>query len=139
MAAVEHSSPEKAGSMDLKKADVEHSEKKVLTPEERQEALSAALAVDPGVNPRSWRAIQMYLIVLCICCCSGDSGFDGTVMGGVNSMAQYQQFFGLSSAGAKTGIVFGIYTVGSLVGAIPSGMLVFNYAYPFPIAERIPS
>ncbi|TFY81912.1 hypothetical protein EWM64_g2102 [Hericium alpestre] len=110
MAAIEHSSPEKAGSMDLKKADVEHSEKKIR--ESIHEAGGRSRYADYACdNARLLLKYEkMYLIVLCICCCSGDSGFDGTVMGGVNSMAQYQQFFGLSSAGAKTGIVFGIYT-----------------------------
>jgi hypothetical protein len=34
------------------------------------------------------------------------SGFDGTVMSSVNSMKQYQAYFGLKSAEAKTGVVF---------------------------------
>ncbi|KAA1469980.1 general substrate transporter [Dentipellis sp. KUC8613] len=124
MSKTDRASLEKPPSDDIKENDVQyHEDLKVTTPEERQAALTAALAVDPGVSPRSWRAFQLYLIVLCVCCCSGDSGFDGTVMGGVNSMAQYQHFFGLKSAGAKTGIVFGIYTIGSLVGAIPSSII----------------
>lgn len=68
----------------------------------------------------------MYLIVLVVCCCSGDSGFDGTVMGGINIMQQYQSYFGLTESGKagelcvepyltvsgkKTSIVFGIYTM----------------------------
>ncbi|KAG8683726.1 hypothetical protein FRC08_014110 [Ceratobasidium sp. 394] len=90
---------------------------------ERQERMAAALAIDPGHKAWSWRAIQVVLITLCVCCCSGDSGFDGTVMGGINAMTQYQHYFGMSSAGAKTGIVFGIFTVGALVGAIPAAYL----------------
>ncbi|KAF9478188.1 general substrate transporter [Pholiota conissans] len=53
----------------------------------------------------------MYLVTLVVCCCSGDSGFDGTVMGGINSMVQYQRYFGMTGVGSKTSIVFGIYTV----------------------------
>lgn len=45
---------------------------------------------------------KMYLVTLVICCCSGDSGFDGTVMGGINSMVQYQKYFGLNGVGSKT-------------------------------------
>lgn len=48
--------------------------------------MAAALAIDPGHKAWSWRAIQSILITLCVCCCSGDSGFDGTVMGGINAM-----------------------------------------------------
>ncbi|KDQ11493.1 hypothetical protein BOTBODRAFT_147205 [Botryobasidium botryosum FD-172 SS1] len=103
----------------------------VPTAAERQERLAAALAADPGVAPWSWRAIQTLLIVLCTCCCSGDSGFDGTVMGGINSMVQYQQYFGLASAGAKTGIIFGIFTVGSLCGALPAAYLPDKFGRRF--------
>lgn len=91
-----------------------------MSPMERQIALKAALEVDPGVSRFSFRAFQMYLITLVVCCCSGDSGFDGTVMGGINSMVQYQQYFGLTGVGKKTSIVFGIFTIGSLCGTIPA-------------------
>lgn len=89
----------------INKADgYEHHETTVVpkTPDQRQAELSAALAVDPGVKSGSWRSIrvgthwqsspvpaddcmQFYLIVLCIMCCSGDTGFDGTVMSGINA------------------------------------------------------
>ncbi|PPQ98005.1 hypothetical protein CVT26_003067 [Gymnopilus dilepis] len=81
------------------------------SPMERQIALQAALEIDPGVQKFSWAAIQMYLVTLVVCCCSGDSGFDGTVMGGINSMKQFQEYFGLTGVGSQTSIIFGIYTV----------------------------
>ncbi|KAF8908874.1 general substrate transporter, partial [Gymnopilus junonius] len=65
----------------------------------------------------------MYLITFVICCCSGDSGFDGTVMGGINSMKQYQEYFGMTGVGSKTSIVFGIFTIGSICGTIPAAYL----------------
>lgn len=70
--------------------NIEGSQIKPKSPEERQAALQAALKIDPGVNPWSVRAIHFYLIVLCVFCCSGDNGFDGTVMSGINAMSQYQ-------------------------------------------------
>ncbi|TEB39855.1 general substrate transporter [Coprinellus micaceus] len=81
------------------------------SPEERYAALQAALKVDPGPKPWGWAAIQLYLVTLVVCCCSGDSGFDSTVMGGINSMLQYQQYFGMTGVGKKTSLVFGIFTV----------------------------
>ncbi|GAB1520816.1 hypothetical protein RhiTH_003904 [Rhizoctonia solani] len=111
-------------SVDGKASPTEHYDAKPQvsgSAAERQERMAAALAIDPGHKTWSWRGIQSILITLCICCCSGDSGFDGTVMGGINTMAQYQHYFGMSGAGAKTGIIFGIFTVGALVGAIPAG------------------
>ncbi|KAF8158376.1 general substrate transporter [Crassisporium funariophilum] len=102
------------------KEHIEHHELVAQTPLERQMALKEALEIDPGVSRWAWGAIQMYLITLVVCCCSGDSGFDGTVMGGINSMKQYQQYFGMDGVGSKTSIVFGIFTVGSIVGVIPA-------------------
>jgi len=102
-----------------------------LTPMERQIALQAALKIDPGVKRWAFAAIQMYLVTLVVCCCSGDSGFDGTVMGGINSMKQYQQHFGLTGVGKSTSIVFGIFTVGSLCGAIPASYLPDRFGRRF--------
>ncbi|RDB18019.1 Lactose permease [Hypsizygus marmoreus] len=98
---------------------------------ERQIALRKALEVDPGVTRLSLRAFQMYLVTLVVCCCSGDSGFDGTVMGGINSMAQYQHYFGLKGVGAKTSIVFGIFTIGSICGTIPASYLPDRFGRRF--------
>ncbi|KAH7100776.1 general substrate transporter [Auriculariales sp. MPI-PUGE-AT-0066] len=93
------------------------------TMEEMQAQLAAARAVDPGPKAGSWRFIYFHLVFLVIACCSGDSGFDSTVMSGINAMKQYQRYFGLNDAGAKTGIVFGIYTIGQLCGAFPASYL----------------
>ncbi|KAL0961054.1 hypothetical protein HGRIS_006042 [Hohenbuehelia grisea] len=116
---------EKTDSIDTIQADeISHAPvndlKPPKTPLERQQALQAALKVDPGVGRWSLRAFQMYLVTLVICCCSGDSGFDGTVMGGINSMTQYQQYFGMTGVGKRTSIVFGIFTIGSICGTIPA-------------------
>jgi len=130
-----------AGSKDgshssIEKERHEHSETVPVrgqprTPMERQIALKAALEVDPGVSRFSWRAFQMYLVTLVVCGCSGDSGFDGTVMGGINSMLQYQQYFGMTGVGAKTSIVFGIFTIGSLCGTIPASYLPDKFGRRF--------
>lgn len=39
-------------------------------------------------------------------------------MSSINGMKQFQTFFGLAGAAPKTGLLFGIYTIGSLIGAI---------------------
>lgn len=44
-------------------------------------------------------------------------------MSSVNSMTQFQAYFGLSGAAVKTGIVFGIYTVGSVCAFFPASVL----------------
>ncbi|KAF8583119.1 general substrate transporter [Ramaria rubella] len=104
---------------------------KPKSPQERQAALQAALKLDPGVRPYSVRALYFYLVVLCVFCCSGDNGFDGTVMSGINAMAQYQSYFHLKAVGKSTGIVFGIYTIGSLTGALPAAYLPDKFGRRF--------
>ncbi|KAI0031392.1 general substrate transporter [Vararia minispora EC-137] len=101
-------------SIDVPVDNIPYIERTRTSPEEQQAKLDAALQIDPGLQAWTIRAVQFYLIVLCACCCSGDSGFDGTVMGGINAMKQYQEYFGMSEAGASTSIVFGIYTVAAL-------------------------
>jgi MFS family permease len=84
--------------------------------EDRAVALKLAQDADPGPPAASWRMVKFTLMVLVVCMCSGDSGFDGTVMSSVNSMPRYLEFFGLPAGGnSKTGIVFGAYTVGQVL------------------------
>ena len=63
------------------------------------------------------------------------AGFDGTVMSSINSMTQWQKYFGLVGAASKTGIVFvsericpeltvqGMYTVGQVCAFFPASYL----------------
>lgn len=76
--------------------------------DERAVALRLARAADPGPSVWSPRGIQFVLCALVVCACSGDTGFDGTIMGAVNSMDQFHTYFGFDpQTGAdKTGIVF---------------------------------
>ncbi|BEI95952.1 hypothetical protein CcaverHIS631_0109010 [Cutaneotrichosporon cavernicola] len=90
---------------------------------DRAIALAMARAADPGPRAFSPRAIQLLCIVLVVCMCSGDSGFDGTVMGAINSMIQFQAYFGLEGAAKSTGIVFGMYTVGQVAAAFLAAYL----------------
>ncbi|KAF8511584.1 general substrate transporter [Gautieria morchelliformis] len=131
------SSPAANEESDLKKdfaSHIHHNESprvKPKSPEERQAGLKAALKLDPGVSAWSARALYFYLIVLCVFCCSGDNGFDGTVMSGINAMTQYQTYFHMSSVGSSTGIVFGIFTLGSLTAAIPASYLPDRFGRRF--------
>ncbi|KAK7053714.1 general substrate transporter [Favolaschia claudopus] len=49
------------------------------------------------------------------------SGFDGSLMGGINAMPQYLNFFNYQTSGKATGIVFMIYVTGNCVGAFFAG------------------
>ncbi|KAJ7935620.1 general substrate transporter [Mycena leptocephala] len=112
--------------------DRDSDNEKAPTPAEQKAALDAALAIDPGVATWSSRAFQMYLVTLVVCFCAGDSGFDGTVMSGINAMKQYQTYFGMTGSGSKTGAYvpdrfgrrFGMFIGNALlvIGAIITAM-----------------
>ena len=95
--------------------------------EDRQTALELAMKADPGPHLTSWRYIRMWLIVLLMCMAQGDlgelaarhdrvgdvetesvtTGFDGTVIGSINTISQYQSYFNLGGeATTKAGTVF---------------------------------
>ena len=44
-------------------------------------------------------------------------------MSSVNSMTQFQSYFGLAGAADKTGIVFGVYTIGQVIAFFPASYL----------------
>lgn len=91
--------------------------------DDRATALRLAHAADPGPPVASYRSLVFFCYVMVVCACSGDNGFDGTVMSSINSMKQYQHYFGLKVASSKTGIIFGIYTVGQVLSFFPASYL----------------
>ncbi|WWC63036.1 uncharacterized protein I303_105635 [Kwoniella dejecticola CBS 10117] len=94
-----------------------------MTAEDRVTAMKMALTADPGIPPWSWRMVHFVLMMLVVLMCGGDAGFDGTVMGAVNSLTQWQHYFGLSEATTGTGIVFGMYSVGQVLAFFPTAYL----------------
>src|SRR5436853_7066202 len=46
------------------------------------------------------------------------NGFDGSLMGSINAMPPFHNFFGVGMQGGSIGIVFAIYTVGGIVGSL---------------------
>ncbi|KAF5338177.1 hypothetical protein D9758_014717 [Tetrapyrgos nigripes] len=73
------------------------------------------------LDPWSGRAFKLYFIVMVGFLNAVSSGFDGSLMGGINAMEQYQDFFHYESVGASTGIVFMIYILGNCVGSFFAG------------------
>jgi MFS family permease len=46
-------------------------------------------------------------------------GYDGSLMGSINSIPEYQQYYGLGPDGtASTGLVFSIFQIGQMIGAL---------------------
>ncbi len=51
--------------------------------------------------------------------CSTMNGYDGSLMGSINAIKEFQQYYNLSENGAaSTGIVFAIFQVGQMAGAL---------------------
>ncbi|KAG6885607.1 hypothetical protein C0993_012354 [Termitomyces sp. T159_Od127] len=109
-------------------ADVEHApsnDAKVLEVVNADFAL--ALSTGPQLSPYSWRSLQLFAILLVSFMGSLSNGFDGQVMSAVNGMEQYLNYFGISGldagggVGTKTAIIFGIYSIGSIVGVVVAG------------------
>lgn len=76
------------------------------------------------LNPLSKTSLQLYLILLTACLNATASGFDGSIFSTINAMDQYKKYFHKEETGASTGIIFAIYTIGSMVGAIFTGAIV---------------
>ncbi|KAK7470345.1 hypothetical protein VKT23_001774 [Stygiomarasmius scandens] len=90
--------------------------------------LAAALEAT-SLNPWSPSSIKLFLILLVAFMGSLSNGFDGQVMGAVNGMNQYLEYFGLvgqdsgGGVGTPTALIFGIYSVGQIVGVVVAGPL----------------
>ncbi|KAI1084690.1 general substrate transporter [Whalleya microplaca] len=70
-------------------------------------------------NPRGPGYIQLYLLAGMVFLCSTMNGFDSSLMGSINALPNYTEYFGLPSSGnASTGIVFAIFQVGQMCGAL---------------------
>ncbi|CAK7220632.1 hypothetical protein SBRCBS47491_004254 [Sporothrix bragantina] len=92
--------------------------------EERQSvAIEDAAMIADGVenikvSPWTISMLRLYgcLLVGYLCACM--NGYDGSVMGGINGMDSYLQFFHMQSASSSTGIIFAIYNIGTIC-AVP--------------------
>ncbi|KAF2795406.1 general substrate transporter [Melanomma pulvis-pyrius CBS 109.77] len=76
-----------------------------------------------GVSPWTPAMFKLYLCLLVATLNSCINGYDGSLMGAINSYPQYRTYFGFDiSAGTPgTGIVYAIYTIGNLVGSFAAG------------------
>ncbi|KAF5358983.1 hypothetical protein D9758_004837 [Tetrapyrgos nigripes] len=90
--------------------------------------LAAALEAS-HLDATSRSSIKLFLVLLVAFMGSLSNGFDGQVMGAVNGMDQYLEYFGLvgkdsgGGVGTPTALIFGIYSVGQIVGVAAAGPL----------------
>ena len=84
-------------------------------------ARNAEFAAAIGENkPNPWAKgyIQLYGFCFIIYLCSTMNGFDGSLMGSINSVKEYLNYYNLSLNGASsTGIIFAIFQIGQMAGA----------------------
>ncbi|KAJ5589173.1 hypothetical protein N7537_011851 [Penicillium hordei] len=70
-------------------------------------------------NPRGPGYIKLYILSAVVFLCSTMNGFDSSLMGSINALPNYISYFGLPENGnASTGIVFAIFQVGQMCGAL---------------------
>lgn len=68
------------------------------------------------------------------------NGYDGSLMGSINSYAQYRDYFGFdpNNGTPSTGIVYAIYTIGNIVGSFVAGPATdFKGTLPFPHPHQL--
>ncbi|KAE8415098.1 general substrate transporter [Aspergillus pseudocaelatus] len=88
---------------------------------ERQQVLSVGLndaLTKERMSPWSWAMVRLYGLVALttLNCCM--NGFDGTLMSSINAMPTFHEHFGTRMQGSGTGILFSIYAIGNLAGAV---------------------
>ncbi|CRK22047.1 hypothetical protein BN1708_013280 [Verticillium longisporum] len=70
-------------------------------------------------NPRGPGYIKLYILAAMVFLCSTMNGFDSSLMGSINALPNFTDYFGLPASGnASTGIVFAIFQVGQMCGAL---------------------
>ncbi|KAG8362191.1 Lactose permease [Fusarium venenatum] len=94
----------------------EDSKENTQTPEAIATALGAR-----GAAPSPWGRghIQLYMACGLIYLCSTMNGYDGSLMGSINVIPEYQSYYGLGKSGStSTGLVFSIFQIGQMAGAL---------------------
>lgn len=82
--------------MENSKADVNHAEKPIVANEPNDVGNAVQLAHDVGEQKYSpWTAsmFRLYAVLWVAYLCGCLNGFDGSLMGGVNAMESYQDYF----------------------------------------------
>ncbi|KAF7564488.1 FucP, Fucose permease [Pyrenophora tritici-repentis] len=76
-----------------------------------------------NVKPWTKAMFKLYLCLFIATLNSCINGYDGSLMGAINSYHQYRSYFGfnIDEGTPTTGIVYAIYTIGNLVGSFVAG------------------
>ncbi|KAG9252925.1 general substrate transporter [Emericellopsis atlantica] len=102
--------------MSTKDLETTHDEKVTAHPQ----AIAAALDT-AGERPATFGRghIKLYFFCLIIYFCSTMKGYDGSLMGSINVLPEYQDYYNVSqNQSSTTGLVFSIFQIGQMVGAL---------------------
>lgn len=76
-------------------------------------------------KPSLWtrRMFQLYFFLFIATLNAAINGYDGSVMGSINSYPQYREYFGfpVDSGTPSTGIVYAMFSIGNLIGSFVAG------------------
>ncbi|KAI8671896.1 MFS domain-containing protein [Fusarium keratoplasticum] len=75
-------------------------------------------AVEVECSPWTKSMFRLHGCLLITYFCGCLNGYDGSLMGGLNAMVSYQNYYNTTPAGSQTGFIFAIYNIGS-IAAIP--------------------
>ncbi|KAG4424079.1 hypothetical protein IFR04_002775 [Cadophora malorum] len=73
---------------------------------------------DIECKPWTKSMFRLYGCLLVAYFCGCLNGYDGSLMGGLNAMSSYQDYFNMTKAGSTTGFIFALYNIGS-IAAVP--------------------
>lgn len=80
-----------------------------------------ANTLDSVGAPSPWGKghIKLYMACALIYLCSTMNGYDGSLMGSLNVLPEYQEYYQLGDGGSTaTGLVFSIFQIGQMAGAL---------------------
>ncbi|EMT72849.1 hypothetical protein ACKRZS_012957 [Fusarium odoratissimum] len=108
-----------------KELDQSHSEHVQDVTTGKKEAVQTPEAIATALNnvgaPSPWGKghLQLYMACAIIYLCSTMNGYDGSLMGSLNVLPEYQKYYGLGDTGStSTGLVFSIFQIGQMAGAL---------------------
>ncbi|EGV59932.1 hypothetical protein PSN45_002341 [Yamadazyma tenuis] len=81
--------------------------------EEHKISLRQILKAHP-VPKFSPARIRLYVTICCLYLVATCSGFDGSLMTSINTLDEYKEWFNLPESASGTGLIFSIYTIGSM-------------------------
>ncbi|RCI14523.1 hypothetical protein L249_6660 [Ophiocordyceps polyrhachis-furcata BCC 54312] len=118
-----------------------------MSPAEKEAVVDAQVFSAP-LNAWSRTSFQLYAILLVAALNATASGFDGvsnghvqhsinkvstaetkqkSIFSSINAMPQYQTYFNHNELGSSTGLIFMMFTVGSIVGSLFTGPICDNF------------